>query len=118
MQFARAIAGETIKALAVLALVFRSFAHQPVDIASAGAETAYLAAADLSFCGDDSGRDGGAHNPCHACRAGVVDLPSPPCTAKPAYAAFAAFDATPADDTIVRQAVFSTRNPRAPPALA
>jgi hypothetical protein len=73
----RHIAAELIRAFAVLALVFLSFAHQPVHLQSHGGAvlTAGLAS---SFCGD-APADDGAHAPCHACRiGGGADLP-PPC---------------------------------------
>lgn len=115
---ARAIAGEMIKALAVLALVFLSFAHQPVQLSASGDGSSLLAAIDLSFCGSEPGDDHAGHSPCHACRGGIADLAAPPCVAERAYAAFAAFDTELADDIVVGQAIYSNKSPRAPPALA
>lgn len=78
MQHARNMAIEGLRALAVLALAFLSFAHTPVALASSGPDT-LAAALDMSYCGDlpDTPR---AHAPCHACRiGGSADL-VPPCT--------------------------------------
>ena len=50
MGLARDIGGEIVKALAVLALVFLAFAHQPVAIQAADDGLSY-SVADLSFCG-------------------------------------------------------------------
>lgn len=78
MQQARNMAIEGVRALLVLALIFLSFAHTPVALASAGPDT-LTAALDMSYCGDVPD-DPQAHAPCHACRiGGGADLP-PPCT--------------------------------------
>lgn len=68
--------GESLRALAVLALLFLSFAHQPVSALPAS-DTLSLAASGLSFCGDPvSGEDHG-NAPCHACRVAGAALPPP-----------------------------------------
>ena len=114
-RLARDIGGEAIKALAVLALVFLSFAHQPVAVAQAD-DGPQWAVADLSYCGGAPDGEGGGHSPCHACRAGVADLPPAPCVAEPAYVAFAEIGFAPVDDFMVGEGGFSPANPRAPPA--
>jgi hypothetical protein len=67
--------GETVKALAVLALFVYSLApHLPV--AASGPGGAGFAAA---LCGGGPvGDDPGDHKVCHACRVGIADLPAPP----------------------------------------
>tara|TARA_R100000365_G_scaffold3492_2_gene11682 strand:+ start:356 stop:790 length:435 start_codon:yes stop_codon:yes gene_type:complete len=117
MSLARDIGGEIIKALAVLAVVFLSFAHQPVAIATADDGLSY-SLADLSFCGGSPEGDGAGHSPCHACRAGVADLPEAPCENEPAYTRFSQVRFSLADDLVAEQHAFSTRKSRAPPALA
>jgi hypothetical protein len=68
---------EVVRAALVLALVFLSFAHTPVD-ASAGPHDVLTAAIDASWCGDAPDNDSKAHAPCHACRIGAgADLPLP-----------------------------------------
>lgn len=77
MATARHIAAELTRALAVLALVFLSFAHQPAAAVTPHIDT-LTAAVTASYCGDVPA-DEGAHAPCHACRiGGGADLP-PPC---------------------------------------
>ncbi|WMT88040.1 hypothetical protein NO932_05375 [Pelagibacterium sp. 26DY04] len=116
MGLVRDIGGEIVKALAVLALVFLSFAHQPVAVAQVD-DGPQWAVADLSFCG--SGPDDGdaGHAPCHACRAGIADLPPAPCVAEPAYVALGEAGFELSDDLVVLQQAYSSANPRAPPAL-
>lgn len=113
-RVARDIGGEAIKALAVLALVFLSFAHQPVAVAQAD-DGPQWAVSDLSYCGGAPDGEAG-HLPCHACRAGVADLPPAPSMAEPAYVAFAETGFALVDDFMVGQRGFSPANPRAPPA--
>lgn len=116
MGLVRDIGAEIVKALAVLALVFLSFAHQPVAVAQVD-DGPQWAVADLSFCGSGPDSDDAGHAPCHACRAGVADLPPAPCVAEPAYVALgeAGFDL--ADDLVVFQDAYTSANPRAPPAM-
>lgn len=83
MQQARNMAIEGLRALLVLALIFLSFAHTPVALASPGPDTV-AAALDMSYCGDlpDTPQ---AHAPCHACRiGGSADLVPPVAIAVPA----------------------------------
>ncbi|HCO54316.1 MAG TPA: hypothetical protein DIT93_04770 [Pelagibacterium sp.] len=117
MGLARDIGTEIIKALAVLAVVFLSFAHQPIvlDVPDDGFS---VSVADLSFCGGAPDEDGSGHAPCHACRAGIADLPPVPCVSEPAYARFTRARFTLADDLVVEQHPFSIHKSRAPPALA
>lgn len=117
MGLARDIGGEVIKALAVLALVFLSFAHQPVAVAQPDG-AAQWSVADLSYCGSAPDGDEAGHMPCHACRAGVADLPPAPCVVEPAYVAFADAGFAFVDDFAVEQGGFAFANPRAPPAMA
>jgi hypothetical protein len=105
------------KALAVLALVFLSYAHQPAGVSHALEHDVLTAAVTASFCGD-APTDGQSHAPCHACRiGGGADLPPPcegllhlPTVAEPAFAesAAVAFVVAPPD---IPEA-------RGPPALA
>lgn len=112
---ARDIGREMIKALAVLALIFLSFAHQPITISLATDGDSGWTLADLSYCGAPPGEDGGGHLPCHACRVGGAALPPPPCAALDApleftRAVFGIFDIAFAPQPLVTSA-----NPRAPP---
>lgn len=114
MTIARDIAGETIKALAVLALVFLSFAHMPPAQAGAPFDGGTSCIAGSA---DEPGAPEVAHEPCHACRAELAALPPPPCAAEPLL--FAGDAPMP-----VRAAAFTDRNgnfsparPRAPPVL-
>lgn len=117
MRLWRDIAGEVTKALVALALIFLSFAHQPVDVAQANGDAFSLSVADLSFCGGGPDGDGdGNHSPCHACRAGIADLPPAPCVAEPAYVGFITADFVARDDVVFDQTVYSSKNSRAPPA--
>lgn len=104
------------KALAVLALVFLSYAHQPAGAQPLG-HNVLTAAVTASFCGD-APDDGKAHAPCHACRigggadlpptcGGVVHLPSVAEPASPERAAVAYVVAPP-----------DVPEARGPPALA
>lgn len=116
MSLVRDICGEIAKALAVLALVFLSFAHQPVAIAQPADGDVFSLADIHSYCGSPAEEEPG-HAPCHACRAGVADLPAAPCVAEPAYLAFADAGFVLSDETAPAQTEFSPANPRAPPAL-
>lgn len=81
------IAGEFMSALCVLALVFLSFSHQPAPaIDSTSIEVFQVTS--ISFCGDGPANEHSGHSPCHACRATIAVLPTPPCVAEPAYAHF------------------------------
>ena len=73
-----------MRALAVLALVFLSFA----PIAGGGGADGYAASRGHDFCGTPPG-DPGDHAPCHACRANPVVLPTAPAEAGPAFAVVA-----------------------------
>lgn len=117
MRLVRDIFEEVIKALAVLALVFLSFAHQPVAVAQPD-DGLHWSVADLSYCGSAPDGEGDRHMPCHACRVGIADLPPVPCVVEPAYVAFADTGFELGDDFAVSQHGFSPANPRAPPALA
>lgn len=114
----RDIAGEVTKALAVLALIFLSFAHQPIEVPQAGGDAFSFQLADLSYCGGAPDEDGGGHVPCHACRSGDIDLPPAPCVAQPAYAGFVVAAFFVADMAVADQFGYSASHPRAPPALA
>jgi len=111
----RHIAAELVRALAVLALVFLSFGHQPAA-ALAQDHDVLTAAVSANWCGDAPADT--SHAPCHACRiGGGADLPPPcgglvhlPTVAEPAFPDFAA----------VAQVVAPPDIPdaRGPPALA
>lgn len=77
MPNARNMGIEVVRACVVLALLFLSFAHAPVILASTGPDT-LTAAFDMSSCGDPPG-DPKAHAPCHACRIGGGGDAPPPC---------------------------------------
>lgn len=115
MTTMRDIFGEAVKALAVLALVFLSFAHQPVAVASADDGFAF-SLADLSYCGS-SGDGTGDHAPCHACRAGMAGLPPAPCVAEPAHVQLAIIDFPRAAGPAGPGHQYFPASPRAPPAL-
>lgn len=122
MTIGRHIAAELVrdiaKALAVLALVFLSYAHQPIDAAHALDQNVLTASITADFCGD-AAEDGKAHAPCHACRiGGGADVPPPPCAGiihlpRVAEAAFAELAAVP---YVV--APPDSADARGPPALA
>lgn len=111
----RHIAAELVRALAVLALVFLSYAHQPVA-ASPLDHDVLTVAVTASFCGDTPADS--SHAPCHACRVGSgADLPPPceglvhlPAVAEPAFPERAAVAFVVALPDIP--------NARGPPALA
>lgn len=76
MAISRHIGAELVRALAVLALVFLSYGHQPVAVASTHHDT-LTAAVTADFCGGVPA-DGQTHAACHACRIGAgADLPPP-----------------------------------------
>jgi hypothetical protein len=113
----RHMAVDVVRALAVLAVVFLSFAHAPV-VASGGAHDVLTAAVDLSFCGDAPSGDDGTHAPCHACRiGGGADIPPPSCASVSAPLAFAPvvfhFEPTFAAPALEHLSA----HPRAPPVL-
>ena len=116
MLLARQIAAEMMKALAVLALVFLSFAHQPAAIAGDGTDVLGNPTAGLSYCGGEPDDDGADHVPCHACRFDPAALPQPPCVATLAYALFVAFAVSRGEGVIVYPDVYRPDSPRAPPA--
>lgn len=106
MAIARHIAGDIVRALAVLALVFLSYAHQPIGAVASSPQDVLTAAVTTSFCGGVPD-DGKSHAPCHACRiGGGADLPPPcgglihlPVAVEPAFPelAIAAFTVAPPD---------------------
>lgn len=112
---ARDIGREMIKALAVLALIFLSFAHQPVTIPLATDGDSGWTLADLSYCGAPPGEDGGGHLPCHACRVGGAALPPPPCAALDAPVDFTWADFGTYTIAFAPRPVVTPANPRAPP---
>jgi hypothetical protein len=116
VTIARHIAADLIRALAVLALVFLSFGHQPAGATHLDHDV-LSAAVTASYCGDATD-DGTPHAPCHACRIdGGADLPPLPCAgieAPIAVASVAYFGAT------VRSPIATehgSSRPRGPPAL-
>jgi hypothetical protein len=113
----RHIAAELVRAFAVLALVFLSYAHQPVNVAHALDHDVLTVAVTADFCGD-APEDGKAHAPCHACRiGGGADVPPPPCggiAAPIAAASVTSFGATVRSPIITEH---GSSRPRGPPAL-
>jgi hypothetical protein len=103
-HIAAELARDIASALAVLALVFLSYAHQPVSVAPH--QDLLTAAVTADFCGGVPVGEQ-THAPCHACRiGGGADLPPPcgglihlPAVAEPAVveAAVAAWVVAPSD---------------------
>jgi len=117
----RHIAAEMVRdiasALAVLALVFLSYAHQPINAAHALDHDVLTASITADFCGD-APEDGKVHAPCHACRiGGGADVPPPPCAgieAPIAVASVTYFGATVRSPIVTEH---GSSRPRGPPAL-
>lgn len=116
-HIAAQIVRDIASALAVLALVFLSYAHQPINIAHALDHDILSASITADFCGEQTD-EGKAHAPCHACRiGGGADVPAPPCAgiaAPIAVASVTYYGAT------VRSPIVTTlgsSRPRGPPAL-
>lgn len=116
----RHIAAEIVRdiasAFAVLALVFLSYAHQPIKIAHALDQDVLSASITADFCGDAPVDT--THAPCHACRIdGGADVPAPPCAgiaAPIAVAAVTYFGATVRPPIVTAH---GSSRPRGPPAL-
>lgn len=114
-HIAATIVRDVVAALAVLSLVFLSYAHQPVAATHLDHEVLTVAVT-ADFCGD--GPADSSHAPCHACRiGGGADLPPPceglvhlPATSEPVFPELAAapFFVAPPD----------IPDARGPPALA
>jgi hypothetical protein len=117
----RHIAAEILRdiasAFAVLALVFLSYVHQPINLEHALGHDVLTASLTADFCGEQTD-EGKAHAPCHACRiGGGADVPAPPCAgiaAPIAVASVTYYGATVRSPIIT--ALGSSR-PRGPPAL-
>jgi hypothetical protein len=110
MRSTRALLAEITRALAVLALVFLSFAHQPA-LAAAGYHDDH---GGYDFCGTPP--DGPAdHAPCHACRSNPVVLPAAPENADPAFGVVAVCPGVSISARDVSDPARSPANPRAPP---
>lgn len=114
MDAARAIGMELVKGLAVLALVFLSFGHQNQAFVVSGTSVA-VAFAGASFCGEGPNGSQADPGPCHACRAGVADLPRPSGYAQTAYWGFLCVVGTAEAVLSAREAGHVPGNPRAPP---
>jgi hypothetical protein len=112
MSSTRAILAEITRALAVLALVFLSFAGSPA-IAAHGDHSS---PSGYDFCGTPPGNPVD-HAPCHACRANPVVLPTASAEADPAFAVCAAPLNLPIWGLNVSNPAPTPANPRAPPAL-
>lgn len=109
----RSVTAEVVRALAVLAFVFLSFAGTHA-VAAQGYQND-TGGYDLCGTQPDNPVD---HAPCHACRANPVVLPTAPQEAGPAFAVEGA-----SLNVSIRGLNGSIRgrtpaNPRAPPALA
>ena len=111
MIVARAILLEITRALAVLALVFLSFAVSP----AVAAHGDHFAPGGYDFCGMPPGNPVD-HAPCHACRADPVVLPPAPVEARPAFAVVEAHLDVFIEGLNVRNSTRTPANPRAPPA--
>ena len=112
MTSARTIIGEVVRAVAVLALVFLSFAPMPAIAAHDG----YGAAGIADYCGTPP-VDRGSHAPCHACRANPVVLPTAPAQADPAFAVVPVCLNVSNQGLSVSLPERTPAYPRAPPAL-
>ena len=112
MVSSRAIVVEAVRALAVLALVFLSFAGSP----AVAAHGDHYTPAGYDFCGTPPGNPVD-HAPCHACRASPVVLPTAPAEAGPAFAVVAACLNVSIHGLSVAPFERTPANPRAPPAL-
>ena len=115
VTLARGIAGETIRALLVLALIFLNFGHGAMG--SDGVRG--IAALDTGvLCGEASPATpslGG--EPCPACRiASSIDLPPAPCVIVPAFGQNVAVAYEASVETGYRPAYGPIAGPRAPPA--
>jgi hypothetical protein len=111
MVTARSVMAEVVRALAVLALVFLSFAQPAVAAEGAhGDHTGY------DWCGTPPDNPGD-HSPCHACRANPVVLPTAPAEAGPAFAVAGRCLNLPIQGLNVSNPARTPANPRAPPAL-
>lgn len=113
----RQVCRDLTMALVVLSLVFLSFGHQPIAVADDGTATAGSKYAALSWCGGVPGDHGGSDHsgPCHACRAGIADLPPPPCAAEAAFADLRLAAFIPRDPFVVKATALRQAHPRAPP---
>jgi hypothetical protein len=112
MSSTRPILAEITRALAVLALVFLSFAHQPAFAASGYHDDH----GGYDFCGTPPDNPVN-HAPCHACRSNPVVLPTAPAQADPAFAVSAVCPELPKWGLNVSYPARTPANPRAPPAL-
>ena len=116
-HIAATIVRDIARALVVLALVFLSYAHQPINVAHALGDDVLTVAVTADFCGDASD-DGKAHAPCHACRiGGGADLPPLPCAGIEAPIAVASVTYFGATVRLPTVAAYGSARPRAPPAL-
>jgi hypothetical protein len=112
MTTTRAVLSEITRALAVLALVFLSFAHQPAVAAEGHHDHG-----GYDFCGTPP-VDPAGHAPCHACRSNPVVLPPAPAYADPVFCASVVCVERPEWGLDISHPARSPANPRAPPALA
>jgi hypothetical protein len=113
--FVRAIAGETIRALIVLALVFLNFGHGAV----ASEDRAGFVVLDTSvLCGEQTpGTPSLGDEPCPACRiASGIGLPPASCAIAPAFGLLTAIAFEDLTETGYRPAFGHSSGPRAPPA--
>ena len=109
---------EGVRALVVIALLFLSFGHKPVEISVAYDHQLVAHVLDSGTvqpgCGDPA--DHSDHAPCHACRVFAgLDLPPAPCSPAPAFARVLslAYAAMPAPVEV--PITISTARPRGPP---
>ena len=112
MVATRSVMAEVVRALAVLALVFLSFAGSP----AVAAHGDHYTPAGYDFCGTPPGNPVD-HAPCHACRASPVVLPTAPAEAGPAFAVVDTCLHVSISNLNVRNWTRTPANPRAPPAL-
>lgn len=118
----RQIGGDIARALAVLAVVFLSFAH--TTSAAPSTTEVLMAHAAISLCGDvtelahhpDDGT--ASHAPCHACRIGnAADLPLPPDLVLACLGGVQVVSYLPVDDATGSSEPLHVAHPRGPPAL-
>ena len=113
MVTTRSIMAEVVRALAVLALVFLSFAGSH----AAAAPGYHDDHGGYDFCGTPPGNPVD-HAPCHACRANPVVLPTAPVGADPAFDVADVCPSVSIWGVTVSIRGRTPVNPRAPPALA
>lgn len=111
------IVRELAAAFGVLALVFLSFAHQPVGPRTAG-ELYLLSDGSVPiFCGSGpAGENGSLNGGCDACRiAAGIALPDAPCRGTERFALATQMPGFHSDTPVIQRRLNRAIRPRAPP---